>query len=64
MASPWPSATRTAASCALFAIGSFYAEVWRSRGEEAILFIHVFDKPSGLSDYLPLISIANGWVKK
>ncbi len=46
----------------LFAVGSFYAEVWRSRGEEAILFIHVFDKPSGLSDYLPLISIREGWV--
>jgi len=41
----------------LFAIETFYAEVWRSRGEEAILFIHVFDRPSGLSDYLPLISL-------
>jgi hypothetical protein len=43
----------------LYAVGSFYAEVWRSVGDEAILFIHVFERPSGLSDYLPLISIAN-----
>jgi len=41
----------------LFAVGRFYAEVWRSRGEEAILFIHVFDQPSGLHDYLELISL-------
>ena len=43
----------------LFAVETFYAEVWRSRGEEAILFIHVFDRPSGLSDYLPLISLGS-----
>lgn len=43
----------------LFAVETYYAEVWRSRGDEAILFIHVFDRPSGLSDYLPLISITN-----
>lgn len=41
----------------LYAVGSFYAEVWRSVADEAILFIHVFERPSGLSDYLPLISI-------
>ncbi len=41
----------------LFAVETYYAEVWRSRGDEAILFIHVFEKPNGLSDYLPLISI-------
>jgi hypothetical protein len=41
----------------LFAVETYYAEVWRSRGDEAILFIHVFDRPSGLSDYLPLISL-------
>lgn len=43
----------------LFAIETYYAEVWRSRGEEDILFIHVFEKPTGLSDYLPLISLGN-----
>lgn len=41
----------------LFAVETYYAEVWRSRGDEAILFIHVFEKASGLSEYLPLISI-------
>jgi hypothetical protein len=56
-----PLAERTEDSfdLCLFAVETFYAEVWRSRGEEAILFIHVFDRPSGLSDYLPLISISN-----
>ncbi len=54
-----PLAVRTEEGCELhlFAVGSYYAEVWRSRGEEPILFIHVFEKASGLSDYLPLISI-------
>jgi len=54
-------AERTEDGCdlRLFAVENFYAEVWRSRGEEAILFIHVFERPSGLSDYLPLISIGS-----
>ena len=54
-----PLAERTEDGCELrlFAIEHFYAEVWRSRGEEAILFIHVFDRPSGLGEYLPLISL-------
>ncbi|QKG52838.1 MULTISPECIES: hypothetical protein [Hymenobacter] len=43
----------------LFAVGSFYAEVWRSRGEDAILFIHVFEHAGGLHDYLALISIGS-----
>ena len=43
----------------LYAVETFYAEVWRSAGEEAILFIHVFERPSGLTDYLALISIDN-----
>ena len=56
-----PLAERTEDGCELrlFAVETFYAEVWRSRGEDAILFIHVFDRPSGLSDYLPLISISD-----
>lgn len=56
-----PLAERTEDSfdLSLFAVETFYAEVWRSRGEEAILFIHVFDRPSGLSDYLPLISLGS-----
>ena len=56
-----PLAVRTEDSfdLCLFAVENFYAEVWRSRGDDAILFIHVFDRPSGLSDYLPLISLGN-----
>ncbi|MBF9237170.1 hypothetical protein I2I05_07155 [Hymenobacter sp. BT683] len=41
----------------LFAVEGFYAEVWRSRGEEDILFIHVFQKPAGLGDYLKLVQL-------
>jgi hypothetical protein len=56
-----PLAVRHEDGCELrlFAVGSYYAEVWRSRGEEAILFIHVFEKATGLSDYLPHISLAD-----
>jgi len=42
----------------LYAVENFYAEVWRSAGEEAILFIHVFEQPSGLSDYLADIKLS------
>lgn len=44
----------------LYAVAGYYAEVWRSRGEESILFIHVFQKPSGLSDYLRLVRLPAG----
>ena len=44
----------------LFAVAGFYAEVWCSKGEEHILFIHVFRKPSGLSDYLRLVQLPAG----
>ncbi len=44
----------------LFAVGDFYAETWRSRGEEAVLFIHVFQKPAGLGDYLKLVRLPQG----
>ena len=44
----------------LFAVEGFYAETWRSRGEEAILFIHVFQKPTGLGDYLRLVQLPAG----
>ena len=44
----------------LYAVADFYAETWRSRGEEAVLFIHVFQKPSGLSDYLELVRLPQG----
>ena len=56
-----PLAERTEDGCELrlFAVETYYAEVWRSRGEEPILFIHVFEKPTGLRDYLPLISLAD-----
>ena len=41
----------------LYAVENFYAEVWCSVGEDAILFIHVFEQPSGLSDYLALVRL-------
>ena len=41
----------------LYAVEGFYAEIWRSRGEEPILFIHVFRKPAGLGDYLKLVRL-------
>lgn len=41
----------------LFAVEGFYAEVWRTRDEDDILFIHVFQKPAGLSDYLRLVQL-------
>ena len=44
----------------LYAVAGFYAEVWRSRGEAAVLFIHVFQKPAGLSDYLRLVQLPAG----
>jgi len=52
-------AERREDSCALtlYAVGDFYAEVWRSVGEEDILFIHVFQKPAGLGDYLKLVKL-------
>ncbi|MGI4871073.1 MAG: hypothetical protein ACRYFX_07830 [Janthinobacterium lividum] len=55
-----PLAERTEDSfrLSLYAVGTFYAEVWRSAGEETILFIHVFERPSGLVDYLALISLS------
>ncbi|MBF9144234.1 hypothetical protein [Hymenobacter properus] len=44
----------------LYAVEGFYAEIWRSRGEEHILFIHVFQKPAGLGDYLRLVQLPSG----
>ena len=41
----------------LYAVEGFYAETWRSRGEDHILFIHVFQKPAGLGDYLKLVKL-------
>ena len=45
---------------ALYAVADFYAETWRSQGEEAVLFVHVFQKPAGLSDYLKLVRLPAG----
>jgi len=45
----------------LYAVEGFYAETWRSRGEEHILFIHVFQTPAGLSDYLKLVQLPGNW---
>ncbi|GAA3983762.1 hypothetical protein [Hymenobacter antarcticus] len=44
----------------LYAVEGFYAEIWRSRSEEHILFIHVFQKPAGLGDYLRLVQLPAG----
>ena len=41
----------------LFALGDFYAEVWRVQDEEPILFIHLFQQPAGLSEYLKKIRL-------
>ncbi|MCB2411214.1 hypothetical protein [Hymenobacter lucidus] len=41
----------------LYALGDFYAEIWRSRGEEHILFIHLFQHPQGLTPYLENIRL-------
>ena len=41
----------------LYAIEDFYAETWRSHGEDHILFIHVFQKPAGLNDYLERVRL-------
>ena len=41
----------------LYAVAGFYAETWRSRGEADILFIHVFQKPAGLGDYLARVQL-------
>ena len=42
----------------LYAVKDFYAETWRSVDEEAVLFIHVFQKPVGLGDYLKLVRLS------
>ncbi|AMJ66536.1 hypothetical protein [Hymenobacter sp. PAMC 26628] len=44
----------------LFAVADFYAETWRSRGEDAVLFIHVFQKPAGLGEYLARVQLPRG----
>ena len=55
-----PLAERTEDSfrLSLFALGSYYAEVWRSVGDDHhVLFVHAFDSPKGLTDYLEHISL-------
>ena len=41
----------------LYALGDFYAEVWRVAGEDQILFIHLFQQPAGLAEYLEKIQL-------
>ncbi|UYZ63518.1 hypothetical protein [Hymenobacter weizhouensis] len=41
----------------LFALGDFYAEEWCQWGEDQILFIHLFQHPGGLHDYLDAIRL-------
>jgi hypothetical protein len=41
----------------LYALGDFYAEEWRVRDEERILFIHLFQHPAGLTAYLEKIRL-------
>ena len=42
-------------SLSLYACHNYFAEVWRSRGEEAVLFIHVFQNVECLIPYLEKI---------
>lgn len=39
----------------LVACHDFYAEIWRMRGEDRILFIHIFQNPDCLIQYLEKI---------
>ncbi|MDU0372494.1 hypothetical protein ACFPAF_18990 [Hymenobacter endophyticus] len=41
----------------LFALGDFYAEEWREWEQESILFIHLFQHPDGLHEYLSAIRL-------
>jgi hypothetical protein len=41
----------------LYALGDFYAEIWRVQGEERILFIHLFQHPACLAAYLDKIRL-------
>ncbi|UOQ52580.1 hypothetical protein [Hymenobacter cellulosivorans] len=41
----------------LYALGDFYAEVWRGKGEEHILFIHLFQDSHNLMPYLESIRL-------
>ena len=41
----------------LYALGDFYAEIWRVLDEEKILFIHLFQQPAGLAEYLVAIQL-------
>lgn len=52
-------AVRHEDSCelSLYAVADFYAEIWRLRDEAAVLFIHVFQKPAGLGEYLKLVRL-------
>ncbi len=44
----------------LYAVHDYYAETWRNSDDEAVLFIHVFQKPAGLGDYLRLVRLPAG----
>ncbi|MCB2377540.1 hypothetical protein LGH70_08100 [Hymenobacter sp. BT635] len=41
----------------LYALGDFYAEIWRGTGEENILFIHLFQDSHNLMPYLDSIML-------
>lgn len=41
----------------LFAVADFFAEEWCGWGEEQVLFIHLFQHPAGLYDYLDAIRL-------
>ena len=41
----------------LYALGDFYAEIWRGKGEEHILFIHLFQDSHNLMPYLDEIPL-------
>lgn len=41
----------------LFALGDFYAEEWCPYDEDTLLFIHLFQHPAGLHEYLDAIRL-------
>lgn len=41
----------------LYALGDFYAEEWRVLDEDHLLFIHLFQHPGGLNEYLHRIRL-------
>lgn len=41
----------------LYALGDFYAEIWRLAGEERVLFINLFQNPAQLHPWLEAVQL-------